>query len=154
MTNPKGTLAETAFVKWARANGFPGAERKPRYGHRDQGDINLCPGLVAEIKNYRLPTTGTPPDAQLTASLAQAATEKTNADARYCPLIVKRPGTTDVGRWFAYLPASDLALLTGAYLPVELDSEPVMVTVNALAVLLRSCGYGTPTGTTGEEQTA
>ena len=143
MTNPKGTKGETDVVNWLKRNGFGGAERKPKYGNRDQGDLNVSPGLVAEIKNYKLKS-GVPTPGQLSAWLEQAATEKVNAGAAYCPLIVKRPGTTDVGRWFAYLPASDFALLTGAYLPTDIDGEAVMTTVAALALILRAHGFGDP----------
>ena len=53
MTNPKGTKGETDVVRWLHLNGFGGAERKVKYGSRDQGDVNVCPGIVAECKNYR-----------------------------------------------------------------------------------------------------
>ena len=146
MANPsksKGTSAETACVRWFRLNGFTGADRQPLRGNRDAGDLDLAPGLVAEIKAYRLPL-GTPTAGQLAAWLDQADMEKVNAGARHCPLIVKRPGTTDVGRWFAYLPFGDFALLTGAFVPEDLDTAPVMMTVAHLAVVLRACGYGSP----------
>ena len=57
---------------------------------------------------------------------------------------MKRPGTTDVGRWWAFLPAADFALLTGAYLPTSIDAEPVCVTVHALVDTLRANGWGDP----------
>lgn len=143
MTNPKGTFNETASAKWLRANGFPMADRKVRRGSRDEGDLDLSPGLIAEVKAYRLPT-GTPTAGQLDDWMAQAAAEKAHAGAAYCPLIVKRPGTTDVGRWFAYLPSADFALLTGAFLPREVDDVPVMLPVSAMAMVFRSAGYGNP----------
>ena len=146
MSNPpraKGTAGETAFVRWARLHGFPMADRQPLRGRLDTGDVDLCPGIVVEIKSYRLPM-GVPTTGQLTAWLGQADTEKRNAGARYCPLVVKRPGTTDVGRWFAYLPMSDFALLTGAFVPGRVDIDPVMLNVATLAAVLRSCGYGDP----------
>lgn len=143
MTNPKGTFNETAAAKWHRVNGFPMADRKVKRGSRDEGDLDLCPGLIAEVKAYRLPT-GIPTAGQLDKWLGQAAVEKVNAGAAYCPLIVKRPGTTDVGRWFAYLPSSDFALLTGAFLPRDVDDVPVMLPVSAMALVFRASGYGQP----------
>jgi len=139
MTNPKGTANETLSARWFRAHGFPGADRKPKYGNLDRGDLDLAPGLVAEVKAYKLPT-GHPTEGQLVKWMAQAAAERRNAGANYCPLIVKRPGTTDVGRWFAYLTFADLALLTGAFVPRDADE----VTVSALTLILRSAGYGNP----------
>jgi hypothetical protein len=143
VTNPKGTQTETAAAKWLQLHGFPGAQRKPKYGNRDRGDLDLAPSVIAEVKAYKLPT-GTPTPAQLDKWMAQAAAEKANAGAAYCPLIVKRPGTTDVGRWFAFLTFADLALLTGAFVPLDLDDVPVSMPVSALALLLRSAGYGEP----------
>lgn len=143
MTNPKGTQTETAAAKWLQLHGFPGCQRKPKYGNRDRGDLNLTAGIIVQVKAWTLPT-GTPQAAQLTKWMGQAAAQKANAGAAYCPLIVKRPGTTDVGRWFAFLTFADLALLTGAFVPLDLDDVPVSMPVSALALLLRSAGYGEP----------
>lgn len=146
MANPskaKGTAGETACVRWLRLNGFPYADRQPLRGNRDAGDLVLGPGVVAEVKAYRLPT-GYPTALQLQLWLAQAAVEKDNAGAAYCPLIVKRPGTADVGRWFAFLPLGEFALLTGALIPLAADDEVVQLTVAGLALTLRAGGYGTP----------
>lgn len=146
MANPskaKGTAGETACKRWLIDHGFPGADRQPLRGNRDCGDLGLTAGIVAEVKAYRLPT-GYPTAAQLTLWLAQAAVEKTNAGAAYCPLIVKRPGTSDVGRWFAFLTMAEFAMLTGAHIPLEADYEPVQLTVAGLALTLRAAGYGSP----------
>lgn len=146
MSNPprkKGTAGETACVYWFRLHGFNGADRQPLRGNRDAGDLALAPGVVAEVKSYRLPT-GHPTAGQLTVWLEQAAVEKANAGAKHCVLIIKRPGTTDVGRWFAFLPLGEFALLTGACIPLDIDAQPVMLTVAAMAMVLRSAGYGNP----------
>ncbi len=37
----KGTAAETAVVKYLKANGFPKAERRALQGNLDKGDISL-----------------------------------------------------------------------------------------------------------------
>ena len=53
MTNKSkaiGTRGETAVVKAMRVNGFPGAERRALAGAYDLGDINVCPGVIAEVK--------------------------------------------------------------------------------------------------------
>lgn len=146
MANPskkKGTGGETACVRWFQDHGFPQADRQPLRGNRDAGDLDLTPGIVAEVKAYRLPT-GYPTAGQLEVWMMQAALEKANAGAAYCPLIVKRPGTTDVGRWFAFLPLGDFAMLTGGTTPLEADDHPIQLTVEALALTLRKSGYGAP----------
>ncbi|GAB3080913.1 hypothetical protein GCM10027053_51730 [Intrasporangium mesophilum] len=147
MANPskaKGTQGETACVRWFQDHGgFPMADRQPLRGNRDTGDIALCPGIVVEVKAYRL-ATGYPTAGQLETWLDQCAVEKANAGAAYCPLIVKRPGTTDVSRWFAFLPLGDFAMLTGALTPLEADDQAVQLTVAALALVFRAAGYGTP----------
>lgn len=139
-----GTAGETLAVRWFRDNGFPMADRQPLRGNRDGGDLDLAPGLVAEVKAVKLPT-GHPTAGQVSAWMAQSAAERRNAGAKYCPLVVKRPGTRDVGRWFAFLTFEDLAMLTGAFVPRDVDEVTVSMPVSALALILRSAGYGEPT---------
>lgn len=160
MSNPskaKGTRGESAVARWFRENGFPHADRQPLRGNRDAGDIDLCPGaVVVEVKSVKSGAKGAPPPGDLATWMAQAAAERDNAGAAYCPLIVKRAGTTDVGRWFAYLPLLDVwALLTGAHVmgadpqwsarhePAHM-SDPVCMSVHTLALILRAAGYGDP----------
>ena len=139
----KGTAAETLAVRWFRANGFPQADRQPLRGNRDTGDLDIAPGVVVEVKAHKLPT-GHPTSGQVATWMAQSGLERDNAGARYCPLVVKRPGTTDVGRWFAFVTFADLAMLTGAFVPRDVDDVPVSLPVSALAAVLRSAGYGEP----------
>lgn len=149
MSNPskqKGTAAETAVVRWSRANGFPGADRQPLRGNRDAGDINLCPGIVLEVKNHAgVASTGQPTKLTLATWMAQAELERVNAGAAHCPLVVKRAGTSDVGRWFAYLPVWSFAELLGAPLVNFTDrDEPLCTSLDTLAKILRFVGYGDP----------
>lgn len=139
----KGTAAETLTVRWFRDNGFPMADRQPLRGNRDAGDLDLAPGVVVEVKAHKLPT-GHPTSGQVATWMAQSQLERTNAGAAYCPLVVKRPGTTDVGRWFAFVTFADLAMLTGGFVPRVVDEVTVTMPVSALAMVLRSAGYGEP----------
>lgn len=141
----KGTAAETAVVRWARLNGFPGADRQPLRGNRDAGDIDLCPGIVLEVKNHAgVAGYGQPAPAQLREWMAQAALERDNAGAAHCPLVVKRAGVADPGRWFAYLPAASLAALIGDKAAVPDPDAPLCSDVRSMARLLRFAGYGDP----------
>jgi hypothetical protein len=146
MANPsknKGTAAETAVVRWARDNGYPGADRQPLRGNRDAGDIDLCPGIVLEVKNHAGGAVGQPKPGLLHTWMAQAELERLNAGALFCPLVVKRGGTSDPGRWFAYLKARDVAALMGAPLDVVDPDAAWCTSLGSLVQLLRHVGYGT-----------
>ena len=152
MTNPsriKGTKAESAVVAWLRDNGFPHADRQPGRGSRDQGDIDVCPGIIAEVKAYKLPGTGLPGPALLAVWMRQTETERTHADADIAFLVVKRPGTTDVSRWLAYVTAWTLAELiyprmSSAAHESPACHDPVCLSMASLAALLRADGWGDP----------
>ena len=148
MSNPskaKGTAAETACVRWFRANGFPHADRQPLRGGKDAGDLALTAGIVAEIKAVSKGGTGQPPAQLLGSWMAQAEAERVNADADYCPLIVKRAGTTDVGRWWCYMTVRDMGLLLAEVdLHPAVSPDPVCMSVHTATRLLRAAGYGAP----------
>ena len=102
MTNPKGTQFETAIVNHILAYGLP-AQRMPKYGTRDRGDIHIHDGAgdlwVIEAKNrkgYDLPT-----------AMAQLAAEKENAGAMFGVAVIKRNGVGDVGRSFVVCELDD-----------------------------------------------
>lgn len=138
-----GTRAETACTRWFRAHGYAGADRQPLRGNLDQGDIAAAPGLVIEVKSYTQAATGQPPPALLAKWMTECETARTNARADVCPLIVRRKGTTDVGRWWAYLPLRDLVTLTsGQTVAADLKLLPVCMSVATLTAILRDAGYG------------
>jgi len=102
MTNPTGTKHETDIVNRATEAGFP-AQRMPKYGARDRGDIHLHDGdgtlWVIEAKNrkgYDLPT-----------AMKQLAAEKANAGAERGVAVIKRNGVGDVGRSFVVMELDD-----------------------------------------------
>lgn len=145
MSNPskaKGTAAETALLRYAHQNGFPHADRQPLRGNRDQGDLALCPGVVVEVKNHSgMPALGQPSAAVLAQWMNQTEVERTNARAAIGLLVVKRKGTTDPGRWFAYLPIGTLSDLTARKCLL-----PAMVAVAFIAAAERP-EIRTPKGT-------
>ncbi len=49
----KGTAAETAVVKYLKANGFPKAERRALQGSLDKGDISGIDDVVLEVKDHK-----------------------------------------------------------------------------------------------------
>lgn len=74
--------------------------------------------------------------------MTETETERDNARAAYCPLIVKRAGTTDPGRWWAYVTIADFLMLTDGR-PTQYSPAPVCLTVESFAILLRYAGFGT-----------
>lgn len=94
----KGTAAETAVANWLKANGYPHAERRALNGNTDKGDITGLPGCVIEVKNCRTMT--------LAEWITELRAEIRNAGALTGVVIHKRKGTTNVGDWYATMPAS------------------------------------------------
>lgn len=110
----KGTMAESAVVRFLRENGYPHAERRALSGINDKGDIAGIVGVVVEVKNhakYKIPEW-----------LREVEVEVANAKADHGFLIVKPNGVGEkrVGEWWAVLP------------------------LEGIVRLLREAGYGDP----------
>jgi hypothetical protein len=60
--------------------------------------------------------------------------------------IVKRSGTTDPGRWFAYITAQTFADLIRVPVDLSNPSAPWSTSMASVAQLLRHAGYGEPLG--------
>lgn len=155
MTNPskkRGTAAESALVRWARDNGFPHARRKALEGANDAGDVELVPdqpryagAVVLEVKAVATAATGQPPPALLAAWLDETERERANAGADFAALVVKRRGTTDPARWWAYIRLGHLLDLFGyPWDTGETGDAPICLSVESLTRALRANGYGAP----------
>ncbi len=148
MTNkPKaiGTAAETAVVRYLRANGFAGAERRALAGSSDLGDVTGCGALVIEVKGGRAAEAATPP--VIDRWMAETRTETRNAEADYGLLVVKRIAVSHLraGQWWAYLDLHTVLELTGCLGPRVHDNLPnpvVRMTLADAVHLLRHAGYG------------
>lgn len=103
MSRRKGANAENEVVKYLRANGFPYAERRLTGSDDPYGDITGIPGVVIEVKNHATTDLGTWVN-QLNEEL-----HHTGADTG--AVIHKRKGKTDVGEWYATMPAHVFAAL-------------------------------------------
>jgi hypothetical protein len=101
----KGTAWETAVVDWLRTNGWPYAERRALAGSADKGDVSGLPGVVIEAKNAKSIT--------LAAWVDELLVECANANAEVGCVVIKRRGTTDVGRAYAVMPFEMFARLIG-----------------------------------------
>lgn len=96
------------------------------------------------MKAHATGATGQPTESLLTQWMAQTAAERVNAGADHGILIVKRKGTTDVGRWWAYVTAGAFASLLGAELELPDPDAPLCTSVSSLLPVLRAAGYGSP----------
>jgi hypothetical protein len=92
--NTRGRAAENALAAWLQANGFPDAERSASK-LVDRGDIAGVPGTCIEIKHCNDPMRALR-DAQREA-LAEAFGRRPVA-------VVRLPGVTDAGSWWAATP--------------------------------------------------
>lgn len=97
----KGASAERALVTWLQSHGWAHAER--RGGGFGGSDVIGTPGVTFEMKNVAGTRLGEWAD--------QTEAARAAAGDRYGVTVVKRRGTTDVGRWFAVLPMEQLARL-------------------------------------------
>lgn len=90
-----GTAAERAVVAYLQAHGHPHAERAPRWGAKDRGDVLGIPDVVVEVKAERA--------LDLAAALTEAKTEAGNAGARGYLAVLKRRQRPPA-EWYAVLP--------------------------------------------------
>lgn len=94
----RGRAAENAVVEWLRSHGRPYVERRRLTGTHDCGDLTGIPGVVVEVKATK--------SIDLAGFVDELEDEMINADAETGVVIIKRRGTTDVGNWYAVMPAS------------------------------------------------
>lgn len=90
----RGTAHESRIVQWLRVHGWPYARRITQKGSRDEGDIRLADGVpvMIEAKNEKSITIG--------AYIAELDAQCVNADCDQGVVIIKRRGTTDVGKYY------------------------------------------------------
>jgi hypothetical protein len=99
MSNPakaKGSGAERAVVAWLK-KWYPYVDRRLAGATLDKGDISGIPGVTIEIKNHD--------KMALSGWLKELETEMANDGAWTGVVIHKKRGTTDVGEWYATMPA-------------------------------------------------
>lgn len=129
-----GTAAETAVVRYLREHGFPGADRQPLRGNRDQGDITITAGVIAEVKAGHYAATAS--TAVIKQWLDETETERVNAGADIGVLIV-RQARRGVNLWHVWQPAHTLLYtLTGDALPTFAAPWPVCMALQDWAQLV------------------
>lgn len=141
-----GTAVESAIVRYARAHGFPHADRRPLAGALDKGDVLLCPGVIVEAKGGKAAEHAS--DGQIAAWLAETEAERVNANAAIGVLVTKRKGVgvTRAGDFWAHLDAQVFSDLL--YEPDDGDeftrrlNVPVRARFGDVLWLLRYAGWG------------
>lgn len=142
----RGKRAERDLVSWLRGNGFPGAERTVRTGHRagnrvraDEGDVTGTGPIVWSVKDCQVERLAVWRD----ELLAMGGPE----DLRI--LVHKRRGHADPGRWWAWADAGALAdVLNGRLAPRYAVpgwspwEHPVRLELAHLVEALRLAGHG------------
>lgn len=89
-----GTWAESKVRDYLKGQGFPFADRLTLTG-RDRGDVRLGDGLpvTVEVKNEK--------KLDISGYIHELEAEMRNGQGQTGVVIIRRRGTTDVGRWYA-----------------------------------------------------
>jgi len=148
-----GAETERMVARWLRGEGWAGAERRIRTGYRtaertvaDQGDLTGLPGLCVQVKSLR---PATRMELAVPGWLAETEAQREASSATLGLLVVRRWGTVDVGRWWAFLELADLrGLLDGTLGALGVpgtrlhDVAPVRLELRHVVHLLREQGWG------------
>lgn len=135
-----GKDTEQRVARWYRdVGGYPHAERRVKTGFKianrevvDAGDIDGVP-YVVQVKSLR---PAERMEREVPGWLVETERQRQAADARVGLLIVRRWGTTDVGRWWALLPLGGLVF---PHPPASLaEPVPVRLEVRHAVALIRA----------------
>lgn len=143
-----GTSFESALVKYARDNGFPGADRLPLSGALDRGDVGLAPGVIAECKAGSAAEHAS--DGQIAKWLEETERERVNANAAIGLLVTKRKGVgaSRMTEQWCHLDGGVFADLiyqrSDGGDPYEWIGVPIRTHLGNVLELLRMAGYGDP----------
>lgn len=143
-----GTSFESALVRHARDNGFPGADRLPLSGALDRGDVGLCPGLIVECKAGKAAELAS--DGQIVKWLEETERERVNANAAIALLVTKRKGigVTRMSEQWCHLDGGVFADLiyerNDGGEPYEPIGVPIRAHLGNVLELLCEAGWGEP----------
>lgn len=123
----KGTGAETAVVRYLRANGFPHAERRALGGTQDRGDIAGVISTVIEVKNCAR--------MELAQWVDEAEQEAGNDNAMYGVVWHKRRGQGSPSRWFVTMSGATFTALLADALGLDQPSLAARLAADHTTVL-------------------
>lgn len=145
-----GKDTERRVATFFRQVGFAGAERSVRTGFRaagrdspDQGDLIGLPGICVQVKSLRPASRA---EAQTVNWLAEMESQRRASGASVGLLVVRRWGTTDVGRWWCFLFARDLFGMADGFSATLLHSSapllaPVRMELSDVVDMMRAWGW-------------
>jgi hypothetical protein len=145
-----GKDTERRVANYFRGAGFAGAERAVRTGFRaagrdspDQGDRIGLPGICVQVKSLRPASRA---ETQTRKWLAELETQRAAAGASVGLLVVRRWGTTDVGRWWCFLRAADLFGMADGFsghalMALRDGAAPVRLELSDLVDMMRAWGW-------------
>jgi hypothetical protein len=99
----KGSQAEREVASACERAGLVYAERAPRWGAKDKGDIVGIPGIVVEVKNRK--------EMALAQWVDEAQVECSNADADLGIVVHKRRGVGRAEGWYCTMLFADALYL-------------------------------------------
>jgi hypothetical protein len=115
-----GKDSERRVVAYFHLRGMAGVERAVRTGFRasngrvmdDAGDLTGLPGVCVQVKSLRPANAA---ERQTRTWLAETEQQRAQSGASVGLLVVRRWGTTDVGRWWCFLHLRDLFGMSDGY---------------------------------------
>ena len=97
----KGDRAELDSSAWFQVNGWPNADRSLGAGRReDRGDLTGIRRFCVQVKDHA--------QFRINTWIPEMLEQKRRSGAEFGVLLLKRRGTSDVGRWYAVLEVEDL----------------------------------------------
>lgn len=109
----KGAKAENQVAEAYRNDGYTQADRRPRNGKNDRGDIGGVPHVCTEVK-AEVSYAG-----KLSGWLAEAEVERENASAAVGVVWHKKKGTTDPLEWYVTMTGETWLKVLRGYLLSE-----------------------------------
>lgn len=110
----KGDRAERDVVKHLAAHGFPHARRTKAGGEKDLGDLSGVVDRDGDLWCVQVADRRWRGHGEVLAKAAEAERQAILLAAPFWCLVAKRPGCSDVGDWFVWLPANLLADCVGS----------------------------------------
>jgi hypothetical protein len=152
-----GKDTERRVVAYLRLRGMAGVERAVRTGFRagngrslaDSGDLTGLPGICVQVKSLRPVTRA---ETMTGRWLAETELQRQAAGASVGLLVVRRWGTTDVGRWWCFLSVRDLFGMADGFSgrvlseTPELWAAPVRMELSDVVTMMQAWGWAPAPG--------
>lgn len=112
----KGTRGETDRVNYLKSRGWKYATRIPKAGAKDRGDLILDQAVPVMVESKE--TKAFTPS----VFIAEMEAQIKNADAEFGFVVVKKKGTTDVGKYYTLTTVEQMMSLIERVWPPPADT--------------------------------